>query len=180
MKRRFLTTYFVSFLICLCTYSQKHMKFMGIPIDGNANFFIQKLGEKGFSRDKEDVPNAYCVTGKFYGEDANIQVDYTYDTHTVYSVTVYIVNRTGLALYPIQRDFLKAVEEKYKFKKEVINPQLYQYDYYIYDGFDPIGLIQTFIVDSKTIQAAKEAMLSITYLDIENYMNYENRKRNDI
>lgn len=180
MKLRFLTTYLITILFCLCTYSQKHMGFMGIPIDGNANSFVNKLREKGFSKDIEDIPNAYCLTGKFYGEDANIQVDYAYDTHTVYSVTVYIVKRTGLALYSIQRDFLKAVEEKYKFKKETINSQLYQYDYYIYDGFDPVGLIQTFIVDSKTIQTAKEAMLSITYLDIENYMNYENRKRNDI
>lgn len=158
----------------------KHMKFMGIPIDGNVISFCQKLKEKGFSKDKEDAPNAYCFTGKFYGEDANVQVDYTHDSHTVYSVTVYIIKRTALALYPIQRDYLKAVEDKYKFEKKVINPQLYQYDYYIFDGFDPIGLIQTFIVDSNTIQSTKEAMLSISYVDVENYMDYENRKRNDI
>ena len=83
-------------------------------------------------------------------------------------------------MYPIQRDYLKAVEDKYKFEKKVINQQLYQYDYYIFDGFDPIGLIQTFIVDSNTIQSTKEAMLSISYVDVENYMEYENRKRNDI
>lgn len=160
--------------------SVKHMKFMGIPIDGNVISFCQKLKEKGFSKDKEDAPNAYCFTGKFYGEDANVQVDYTHDSHTVYSVTVYIIKRTALALYPIQRDYLKAVEDKYKFEKKVINPQLYQYDYYIFDGFDPIGLIQTFIVDSNTIQSTKEAMLSISYVDVENYMDYENRKRNDI
>lgn len=160
--------------------SVKHMKFMGIPIDGNAISFCQKLKEKGFSKDKEDAPNAYCFTGKFYGEDANVQVDYTHDSHKVFSVTVYIIKRTALALYPIQRDYLKAVEDKYKFEKKVINPQLYQYNYYIFDGFDPIGLIQTFIVDSNTIQSTKEAMLSISYVDVENYMDYENRKRNDI
>ena len=162
----------------------KHMKFMGIPIDGNAISFCQKLKEKGFSKDVDDnegnPSNAYCFKGNFYGEDAHIQVDYTHDSHTVYSVTVYIIKRTALALYPIQRDYLKAVEAKYRFKKKVINPQLYQYDYYIFDGFDPIGLIQTFIIDSNTIESTKNAMLSISYVDVENYLKYENRKRNDI
>lgn len=180
MKLRSLSLYLISSFFCLSTYSQKHMKFMGIPIDGNAYSFCQKLVEKGFSKDNGNVPNAYCLIGKFYGENANIQVDYTYDTNTVYSVTVYIIKRTGLALYPIQRDFLKAVEEKYKYEKKTINPQLYQYDYYIYDSFEPIGLIQTSILDKSVFQSLKEAMLSITYVDIENYMDYENRKRKDI
>ena len=75
---------------------------------------------------------------------------------------------------------MKGVEDKYKYERKVVNPQLYQYDYYIFDGFDPIGLIQTFIVDSNSVPTTQEAMLSISYVDIENYMNYENRKRNDI
>ena len=174
------------FLICLalamplCVLSQGHMKFMGIPIDGNVNIFCDGLKSKGFIRDVGDVENAYCFVGKFYGEDASIQVDYTYDTHIVYSVSVYIVKHSALSLYPIQRDFLKAVEDKYIFKKKTINPQLYQYDYYIFDGLYPIGFIQTFIVDSRTVQSTKEAMLSIIYLDVENYIDYENRKRKDI
>lgn len=180
MKRQRILFICLALVIPLCVFSQKHMKFMGIPIDGNANLFCKKLVEKGFCKDTEDVDNAYCFVGKFYGEDANIQVDYTHDTHIVYSVTVYIIKHSALYLYPIQRDFLKAVEDKYEFKKETVNPQLYQYDYYIFDLLDPIGLIRTFIVDSRTIQSTKEAMLSITYLDAENYINYENRKREDI
>jgi hypothetical protein len=160
--------------------SIKHMKFMGIPIDGKASAFCNKLESKGFYKDTEDVPNALCYVGKFYGEDANVQVNYTHDTYTVYSVNVYIIKKTVLELYPILRDYLKGVEDKYKYERKVVNPQLYQYDYYIFDGFDPIGLIQTFIVDSNSVPTTQEAMLSISYVDIENYMNYENRKRNDI
>ena len=179
MKQRILTIWFL-FTIATCCFAQKHFKFMGIPIDGNVSNFCDKLKSKGFTRDVGDVENAYCFVGKFYGEDACIQVDYTHDTHIVYSVSVYIVKQLALSLYPIQRDFLKAVEDKYKFKKETINPNLYQYDYYIFDGLDPIGLIQTWIIDSKTYQSMREAMLVVAYLDIENYMNYENRKREDI
>ena len=73
--------------------SIKHMKFMGIPIDGKASAFCNKLESKGFYKDTEDVPNALCYVGKFYGEDANVQVNYTHDTYTVYSVNVYIIKK---------------------------------------------------------------------------------------
>lgn len=154
---------------------------MGIPIDGNVGSFCEKLKSKGFTKDVGDVENAYCFVGKFYDEDANLQVKYDPANQVVYSVTIYIVKDGSLlSVYPIQRDILKAVEDKYKFEKKVIDPQLYQYDYYIYEDYDFVGLIQTFIVDSKTIPTTKSAMLSLTYMDIENYLNYENRKRNDI
>lgn len=181
--KRFLILSVLSLFISiplLNAQSIKHMKFMGIPIDGKASAFCDKLEGMGFYKDTGDVPNALCYVGKFYGEDANIQVNYTHDTHIVYSVNVYIIKKSALTLYPILRDYLKGVEDKYKYERKVINPQLYQYDYYIFDGFDPIGLIQTFIVDSKYVPTTQEAMLSISYVDGENYLNYENRKRNDI
>lgn len=170
-------------MIPLCMLSQKHMKFMGIPIDGNAYSFCQKLEEKGFLMDRDGGNESMDVCsfiGKFYGEDAHIDVEYTHDTHIVYSVTVSIIKSSALSLYSIQRDYLRAVEEKYKYEKNTLDPQLYKYDYYIYDGYDPVGMIQTFIVSPDTFQSMTEAMLSITYLDVENYMNYEKRKRNDI
>ena len=179
MKIRLLII-FLRLIIPVSVFSQIHMKFMGIPIDGNVNLFCQKLMDKGFAIEKSDLTNAYCFIGKFYGENANIQVDYTYDTHTVYSVTVYIVKSSASALYSLQRDYLKAVEEKYKYEKEIINPLLCQYDYWIYEGFNPIGLIQTFIVDSNSIESIRESMLSITYVDCENYASFEDRKNKDI
>ena len=154
---------------------------MGIPINGDVKEFCEKLTRKGFSKDLGDVKNAYCLVGRFYDEDANLQVNYDPSNSVVYSVTVYIVKDGSLlSVYPIQRDILKAIEDKYKFEKKVIDPNLYQYDYYIYDNYDLVGLIQTFIVDSKTVPNTRSAMLSLSYVDVENYMNYENRKRNDI
>lgn len=166
--------------IPMCVYSQKHMRFMGIPIDGDAASFYQKLLNKGFAKENANLPNAFCMMGKFYDEDANIQVDYDPSNRIVYSVTVYIVKHSFAAVYPIQRDILKAIEDKYRYEKKLIDQRLYKYDYYIYDGLDPVGLIQTFIVDSSTLPSTKEAMFSISYVDIENYLNYENRKREDI
>lgn len=165
-------------LICQNIFSQKHMNFMGIPIDGNINSFCKQLAELGFIRDKENAPNnMYCFTGTFYGEDANVDVEYDPYTYVVHSVAINIIKKSTLFLYPIQRDILKAIEEKYKFKKELVNPELYQYDYYIFDDFDPIGLIQTFVIGSDTSQGA---MLNITYRDVDNWLTMENRKNNDI
>ncbi|MBR1415943.1 MAG: hypothetical protein IJ570_08805 [Prevotella sp.] len=179
MKEYLLTILF--FMTSLCGMSQKHMAFMGIPIDGDARLFRQKLVDtKGFTRESEDVTNGYCLIGKFYDEEANIQINYDPSNHIVYSVNVYIIKRSTLAVLTIQRDVLKAVEDKYRYEKRVIDSDLYQYDYYIMDGLEPIGIIQTFIVDSKTIPTTKEAMVTFTYVDGENYLNYESRKREDI
>ena len=165
-------------LICQNIFSQSHMKFMGIPIDGNIKSFCKQLTEHGFIRDKENVPNNMCCfTGKFYGEDANIDVEYDPYTYVVHSVAVSIIKKSSIFLYPIQCDILKAIEEKYKFKRELVNPELYQYDYYIFEDFDPIGLIQTFVIGSDTPQGA---MLNITYRDFENWLIMEKRRNNDL
>lgn len=170
---------FCVFALSANLLAQKHMKFMGITMDGDIVSFCSKIETLGF-RKEGNVTNAYCYVGSFLGEDAHIQVDYTHDTHTVYSVTIYIMKKTALELYPIQRNYLKALEEKYTYQKAVINPKLFQFDYYIFDERDPIGLIQTFIVSPSTSQLVQEAMLSITYNDFDNLLNYENRKRKDI
>lgn len=179
MRRCVSTLLFLLITLQYC-FSQNHMKFMGVPIDGNVHSFCQKLISKGFVKDKGNVQNAYCLIGRFYDEDANIQVDYDPNNNIVYSVTVYIIKNSLITAYPVQRDILKAIENKYKYEKKTISPELYQYEYYIYEDSNFTGMIQTFIVDSKTIPTTKEAMISITYTDVDNYLNYENRKRKDI
>ncbi len=173
-------------ILCLCffyqySYGQKHMKFMGIDIDGNVEQFCANLLKLNrFTREKANIPNAYCFVGKFYDEEASIRVEFDSDTKNVHSVAVDIVKDMFIEAYPIQRDILKAIEDKYTFKKEVINEKLYQYDYYIFDDIHPIGLIQTYIVDSNFIPSAKGALLNITYIDVDNILKHENRKRKDI
>ena len=180
MRITYLYTLIILFMATLCCYSQNHMKFMGLSIDGHVDSFSQKLISKGFSKENGDVPNAYCLAGKFYDEEAHIQVNYDPSNHIVYSVSVYIIKNALISAYSIQREILRAIEDKYKYEKKSVNPTLYQSEYYIFDGLDPVGLIQTFIIDSKIVPTNKEAMLSIIYTDVENYLNYENRKRNDI
>lgn len=178
MNRVFLTLFLC--IISLCGFPQQHMKFMGIPIDGNARLFCESLIHKGFKWDNANVSNSYCLLGRFFDEDANIQVDYDSSNRTVYSVSVYIVKGSLLKAYSIQRNILQVIEDKYKFEKETINAELYQYNYYIFSGFNPIGVIQTFIISPQNTPNVTQTMLTITYLDSENYIKNENRKRNDI
>lgn len=39
---------FISLMICVCSYSQKHMKFQGIEIDGTKKDFVDQLIKKGY------------------------------------------------------------------------------------------------------------------------------------
>lgn len=178
MRRIYL--FIIATILSLNLFSQTHMKFMGVTMDGNINVFCDKLISLGLKLDDEQLKNAVCLKGKFYNEDAFFQVDYDTDTKDVYSVSVNIIKKYGFENCTLQRDILKAVEEKYTYKKETKSRELYQYDYYIFDGYDPVGLIQTFIIDPQIIPSAKESMLNITYVDVENYLKFENRKRNDI
>lgn len=158
-------------------FAQKHMKFMGIPIDGNVYSFCEKLKERGFIKNPSNNKSIISYKGNYYGEEAFIDVTFDPTNNVVFQVSVSIVKNISLELYPIQRDILKAVEDKYSYKKEVKNPDLYQYVYYVFDNYDPIGLIQTYLLD---VNNGGEAMFNISYTDVENYMRYEEKRREDI
>ena len=150
---------------------------MGIPIDGDVNSFCEMLQERGFVKDENAPDSMYSYVGKFYGEDAYINVEYDPYTHVTCSVSVSFVHKISLSLITLQRNILKAIEEKYTYKKQLVNQELRQYDYYIFDALDPIGLIQTFLIE---MDPPKESMLSISYTDVENYLKMENRKSEDL
>ncbi len=172
-------------LLAFCFFSlnclaQKHMKFMGIPIDGNVYSFCEQLKKRGFYKNPEEAESAISFSGKFYGEDAYVDVTYDPSNNIVFQVTVSIIKTLAMELTPIQRDVMNAIEDKYVNKKELKDSQLSQYDYYIFDEYDLVGMIQTYILDTSLMKQGGESMLSISYLDVENYMKYEDKKREDI
>lgn len=165
---------------CQLSLAQKHMKFMGIPIDGNVSSFCNSLANKGFTKQNRATKEIVTFKGDFFGQDAIVDVNFDPNSKIVYSVNVSIVKNFGFELTVIQKEIMDIIEEKYSVKKELKNSQLKQFDYYILDGLDPIGMIQTYILDSQTIESLNESMLTIIYLDVENYLKIANRKRNDI
>lgn len=74
--------------ISLCIYSQEHLSFKGIAIEGSMDSFLSKLKAKGFNiiSQKNSIS---ILTGVFTGREANIGVSSTDDGSTVYSVSVF-------------------------------------------------------------------------------------------
>lgn len=148
---------------------------MGIPINGDIYSFSKKLEQKGFLKGEDEMNGGSSFDGRFFGEEAYVDVHFDPETKIVYEVSVSIIKKYSWELIKIQKDIMETIEEKYTCEKEIKNVQLNQFDYYLYERYNPIGMIQTFILDLRS-----ESMLSISYLDVENYLNIENKKRNDV
>ena len=46
--KKIITLVFLAVILCLSARSQSHLTFLGIPIDGDAYSFCDKLKKKGF------------------------------------------------------------------------------------------------------------------------------------
>lgn len=77
---------------CLCytqAFSEKHLKFLGFPIDGTVNEYASKLKTKGFyvSPDNEYASKGLRVMeGPFLGNTETFGLHYDPDTKIMYSV----------------------------------------------------------------------------------------------
>ena len=64
---------FISVMICVSGYSQKHMKFQGIDIDGDKKAFIDQLVKKGYSYEGSSA-GAEMLSGTFTSKKATVCV----------------------------------------------------------------------------------------------------------
>lgn len=183
--RPFLLMFFI--VMVMAVHGQAHLKILGIPINGNIEAFKGKLIAAGLKADTsleaqkmERESNTCVFNGKYYGEDAAYHVQFTHDTQEVYEVSIFIVKDYYTQIDPIARDIFNAIEEKYTYKKEIKEEKLKQYYYYIYGEGTFIGVIDTFLLDTRNIPNLSGAMLTITYTDAESILKYEERKRRDI
>lgn len=184
MKRVLLIIALFLFIVCP-VFPQHHMKFKGIPIDGKIENFEKRMLAAGFARDHDGdadkLQNAYCYTGKFFGQDANIHVNFTHDTREVYEVAVFFVRDWEFEVKQIQKDFIQTLEKKYKYEKIVNNEELANYDYFIYEGYELVGIVKMFLLVPSVVTNLRDgAMFSVSYTDVENYLKYEERKETDI
>ena len=74
-------TLFAAMLLSLSLFSQEHLDFRGIPIDGHIDNFVAKMKTLGYVLDnKED--DAVIMKGKFTNRDADIFILCTPKTAT--------------------------------------------------------------------------------------------------
>lgn len=77
----------ILFAVCLFSlsfaFSQNHMKFMGIEVNGKESTVEQRLLTKGFTATKDDL-----YKGRFSGYDVKLRLKKTVKSKTVYCITV--------------------------------------------------------------------------------------------
>lgn len=114
MKRLFLLITLT--FIALGASAQKHMSFMGIPLDGHINTFTSKLRNKGATLHPD---NKYLSTGSrlfkgtYYDQDADILVSYNAKTGIVYQARVTILGDSESTLVSLQKEIENIVKIKY-------------------------------------------------------------------
>lgn len=112
--RKFFTVIFLTVAI-VC--QAQHLKFMGIPLDGNINSFQQKLISKGLRPDKE----ANAITpvgirmynGEFCGYDATIVVFYEKKSKNVYSAKAVVRQSEVTRAKSTSKDLCSRLFNKY-------------------------------------------------------------------
>ena len=118
MKRMlFLLTVFFT---CLNVFSQEHMMFNGIPIDGKVEELVHKLELKGYKLDRYLDGDA-IMKGTFAGKSATLYVLGTAKTKTAWNVSVdFGESNSWYSLKSEYNDFKELYTKKYGSPKNKI------------------------------------------------------------
>ena len=99
----------LSILSCVL-YSQEHLKFKGIPIDGTVDPFVRKLVDSGCQILIAGGKNeSTFLKGEFVNKQCTIAVAGTQKTNTVCSIIVFLPTETNWS--NIKNDYLKLKQQ---------------------------------------------------------------------
>lgn len=141
--------------ISITCVAQRHLSFMGIPIDGTISSFEIKLKAKGVMPDKEinnSLPYGERVyKGIYIGRKCNIKVRYTGKTKTVYGIEIGFSDENQSRVNSFESDFVEGVKKKYKDSHRIDEDNLLDKTIYVYktkgiDNFswdNVIGILKT-------------------------------------
>lgn len=98
----------------LCMAAQRHSEFLGLPLGGDRDEFVEALEDMGYTFEDEDN-ECTTLTGLFDGIGARIEVHATPLSHTVHLVTVWFVEIEGneVGLLMKSRQIQKKLNLKY-------------------------------------------------------------------
>lgn len=194
----------VLFLLTICNHAfsqsqskqkvQDHMKFMGIPINGDIRIFAQKLVEKGFVVTEKFNRSNNCITltGLFTAKQCTIFVYGTQTTQIAWRVKV-LYNPTSFQpqkdhYFELVKDLKKKYGENEKTQEDYESEARYGGEEGIYDILLKFNKkYETFWVFKNGrifLWAFPDFVNVLTYVDIPNY-NIEKRelskvKKNDL
>lgn len=143
-------------------FSQEHIKFKGIPLNGNVNSFAQELVKIGFKivKSKGDI---ILMKGEFINKECEILVVGSTKTNIVWKVIAYLPKETSW--YSIKNDYF---EVKKQFQQKYGGGESYEYfskPYYEGDGYE----MQALGVDKCTYTTFFKTELGTIAVDISKY-----------
>lgn len=187
MKKTIVTL--LLFLCCMIVQGQAHMKFMGIPLNGNVELFTQKLKAKGLTCDvaktKVSPSGVKIYKGLFMGEDSEFMILFNPKDKNVFAVEV-SMDYSSLELAKTPFDNISKQLKK-KYPKAVANilkdsdgePEGFQF--YVPDAEEKklLGIIFQKMIFPKGV-LNKKYSISLFYCDVENYKKSENKNYDDL
>lgn len=125
--RRILLTLLVG-LFSLTAFAQEHLKFKGIPMDGNVNSFVAKLKASGFKEPQIDTQGSLILQGDFAGmKDCMILIMTTADKSPCkVLVSSDFMNSWDLLKYRYTQ-LKKALSDKYTLSSDPAELFIYPY-----------------------------------------------------
>ena len=95
-------------LFILCGYSQEHIAFKTVPLNGDINNFAKELVKQGFTI-KETKGNVITMSGSYINRQCEVIVFASKKTNIVWKVAIYLPEETNW--YSIKNDFLRLKEQ---------------------------------------------------------------------
>lgn len=184
---------FISLMICVCGYSQKHMKFQGIEIDGTKKNFVDQLIKKGYKY-VGPADNMEMLSGTFTSKKAMIGVSANSDNNVI-SVGVMLPENTEWKALLNEYNYYKDLyTQKYGMpvvvneKDKTINDDNYWKLSYLIDGKNEwecwfeteVGEILLTIRGVKHDFGDDAGCISIMYRDKANFKKNQNKDIDDI
>lgn len=176
-------------LFCMIVQGQTHMKFMGIPLNGNVELFTQKLKAKGLTCDvaktKESPSGVKIYKGLFMGEDSEFMILVNPKDKNVFAVEVSMdYSSLELAKTPFTNIFNQLKE---KYSKAVVtvlrdsDEKAEGFQFYVPDAEEKklLGLI-TYKLRKPDGLLQREYTISLFYGDVENFKKSENKNYDDL
>ena len=176
-------------LFCMIVQEQTHMKFMGIPLNGNVELFMQKLKAKGLTCDvaktKASPSGVKIYKGLFMGEDSEFMIFFNPKDKNVFAVEVSPDYSSLELAKTLFANILKQLKEKYS--KAVVdvlkdsdgNAEGFQF--YVSDAEEKkmLGIIMQKLIRPDGILQRKY-LISLFYGDVENFKKSENKNYDDL
>lgn len=117
-------------------YSQEHLTFQGIPIEGSLDSMITKLKAKGFKLDQVvEEHDAAIMTGNFTGKEANLYIFATPKTKVVWKIAATFEKKDSwYSLKSQYNEYKQAYTDKYG--KPESHYEFFSDPYYEGDGYE--------------------------------------------